>query len=71
MSAVLAAVSDSRPERATEDPWSRLDAEFLTTAGWTRKPKHWHHNQITRCWGFGLAVFRDADPKRGLRTGCA
>ena len=34
MSAVLAAVSDSRPERATEDPWSRLDAEFLTTAGW-------------------------------------
>ena len=34
VSAVLAAVSDSRPERATEDPWSRLDAEFLTTAGW-------------------------------------
>ncbi len=34
MSAVLAAVSDPRPERATEDPWSRLDAEFLTTAGW-------------------------------------
>ena len=34
MSAVLAAVSDCRPQSAPEDPWSRLDAEFLTTAGW-------------------------------------
>jgi hypothetical protein len=34
VSTVLAAVSDPRPQSATEDPWSRLDAEFLTTAGW-------------------------------------
>ena len=34
VSAVLAAVGDSRPQRTNEDPWSRLDAEFLTTAGW-------------------------------------
>ena len=34
VSAVLAAVGDSRPEGTNEDPWSRLDAEFLATAGW-------------------------------------
>jgi integrase len=34
VSAVLAAVSDRRPQSAPEDPWSRLDAEFLSTAGW-------------------------------------
>jgi hypothetical protein len=71
VSAVLAAVSDPRPQRATEDPWSRLDAEFLTTAGWNPETETLDHNQITRCWGFGVAVFRDAEPKRGLRTGCA
>ena len=71
MSAVLAAVGDSRPEGTNEDPWSRLDAEFLTTAGWNPWRKCLHHHQITRCWGSGVAVFRDADPKRGLRTGSA
>ena len=34
MSAVLAAVGDLQPEGTNEDPWSRLDAEFLATAGW-------------------------------------
>ena len=31
---MLAAVEDSRPEGTNEDLWSRLDAEFLATAGW-------------------------------------
>lgn len=34
MTVVLAAVSESRSERLVDDLWSRLDAEFLTNAGW-------------------------------------
>ena len=33
------------------------------------RPKHLHRNQITRCWGSGVAVFRDADTEAEAADG--